>query len=80
MSSVDRPAIIPAPTRSILAIVPLTSTRARVAAVVAAALLVCTGSDISQYWVWSVTGLRPIDDTNEAYKLGVNHLIYGLTH
>ena len=25
-------------------------------------------------------GLRPIDDTNEAYKLGVNYIIYGLTH
>ena len=25
-------------------------------------------------------GLRPFDDTNEAYKLGVNYLIYGLTH
>ena len=26
------------------------------------------------------TGLRPIDDTNEAYKLGVNYIIYGMTH
>ena len=25
-------------------------------------------------------GLRAIDDTNEAYKLGVNYIIYGLTH
>ena len=24
--------------------------------------------------------LRPFDDTNEAYKLGVNYIIYGLTH
>ena len=27
-----------------------------------------------------MTGLRPVDDTNEAYKLGVNFIIYGLTH
>ena len=32
------------------------------------------------FWEWSGMGLRPIDDTNEAYKLGVNYVIYGLTH
>jgi hypothetical protein len=37
-------------------------------------------TDISQYWEWSGRQLRPLDDTNEAYKLGVNYLIYGLTH
>jgi hypothetical protein len=37
-------------------------------------------TDVSQFWEWSGTGLRPIDDTNEAYKLGVNYLMYGLTH
>jgi hypothetical protein len=37
-------------------------------------------TDISQYWEWSGRGLRPFDDTNEAYKLGINYLIYGLTH
>ena len=37
-------------------------------------------TDISQYWEWSGRGLRPFDETNEAYKLGVNYLIYGLTH
>ena len=29
---------------------------------------------------WSGTGLRPIADTNESYKLGVNYIVYGLTH
>jgi hypothetical protein len=43
-------------------------------------MIVNYNTDISQYWEWSGTGLRPIDDTNEAYKLGVNYLIYGLTH
>ncbi len=37
-------------------------------------------TDISQYWEWSGRGLRPFDDTNEAYKLGVNYIVYGLTH
>ena len=37
-------------------------------------------TDISQYWEWSGRGFRPFDDTNEAYKLGVNYLIYGMTH
>jgi hypothetical protein len=37
-------------------------------------------TDISQYWEWSARGLRPVDDTNEAYKLGVNSILYGLTH
>jgi hypothetical protein len=37
-------------------------------------------TDISQYWEWSGRGFRPVVDTNEAYKLGVNYLVYGLTH
>jgi hypothetical protein len=37
-------------------------------------------TDISQFWEWSGRGLRPFDDTNEAYKLGINYLIYGMTH
>jgi hypothetical protein len=43
-------------------------------------MIINYNTDISQYWEWSGTGLRPINDTNEAYKLGVNYLIYGLTH
>ena len=37
-------------------------------------------TDISEFWEWSDTGLRPIDESNEAYKLGVNYIIYGMTH
>ena len=37
-------------------------------------------TDVSQNWEWSGRGFRPFDQTNEAYKLGVNYLIYGLTH
>jgi len=43
-------------------------------------ILVNYNTDVSQFWEWSGTGLRPIDDTNEAYKLGVNYIVYGLTH
>jgi hypothetical protein len=43
-------------------------------------MIVNYNTDISQYWEWSGQGLRPISDTNEAYKLGVNYIIYGLTH
>jgi hypothetical protein len=43
-------------------------------------MIVNYNTDISQFWEWSGRGLRPIDETNEAYKLGVNYVIYGLTH
>ena len=43
-------------------------------------MVVNYNTDISQYWEWSGRGFRPFDETNEAYKLGVNYLIYGLTH
>jgi hypothetical protein len=37
-------------------------------------------NDIGDYWEWSGTGLWPIDLSNEAYKFGVNYVMYGLTH
>ena len=43
-------------------------------------MIVNYNTDVSQFWEWSSTGLRPIDQTNEAYKLGVNYIVYGLTH
>ncbi len=43
-------------------------------------MIVNYNTDVSQFWEWSGTGLRPIDDTNEAYKLGVNYIMYGMTH
>ena len=43
-------------------------------------MIVNYNTDISQFWEWSGRGLRPIDQTNEAYKLGVNYLMYGMTH
>jgi hypothetical protein len=37
-------------------------------------------NDVPEYWEWSGQGLFPFDTSNDAYKLGVNYLIYGLTH
>ena len=37
-------------------------------------------NDIGDAWQWSGTGFLPIDLSNEAYKLGVNYVMYALTH
>lgn len=37
-------------------------------------------NDISEYWQFSNTGVAPVDLTNEAYKFGVNYVMYALTH
>jgi len=36
--------------------------------------------DVAEYWEFSDQGLWPIDLSNEAYKLGVNYMVYGLIH
>ena len=36
-------------------------------------------NDLSEYWEHSDEGYAPVDVTNEAYKIGVNEFIYGLT-
>lgn len=37
-------------------------------------------NDIGEYWEFSDRGYYPIDLSNEAYKFGVNYIIYGMTH
>ena len=37
-------------------------------------------TDVSQFWEFSGRGLYIVDDSNQAYKLGANYFIYGLTH
>jgi hypothetical protein len=37
-------------------------------------------NDIGDAWQWSEEGFLPVDLTNEAYKLGVNYIMYALTH
>lgn len=36
--------------------------------------------DIADFWEFSGRGYYPVDASNENYKLGVNYIIYGLTH
>ena len=42
--------------------------------------LVCYNSDVAEYWEWSASGTFPVDTTNDAYKLGINYMIYAMTH
>ena len=37
-------------------------------------------TDVSNYWEFSSSGFTPVAESNEAYKLGVNYLMYALTH
>ena len=37
-------------------------------------------NDIGEYWEFSDTGWYAVDVTNEAYKFGVNYVMYALTH
>jgi uncharacterized protein DUF4159 len=37
-------------------------------------------NDVSDFWQWSDNAFNPIEDTNSAYKFGVNYVFYALTH
>lgn len=43
-------------------------------------LIVNYNNDIGEYWEWSDQGFFPIDLSNEAYKLGINYIVYAMTH
>ena len=43
-------------------------------------LIANVDNDIGESWQWSGTGFVPITASNETFKLGVNYLIYALTH
>jgi hypothetical protein len=43
-------------------------------------MVVDYNNDISDYWEWSDDPVMPIDESNEAYKYGVNYVMYALTH
>jgi hypothetical protein len=36
--------------------------------------------DLGEYWEFSDTGYMPVDLSNDAYKFGVNYVVYGMTH
>ncbi|MES2179531.1 MAG: DUF4159 domain-containing protein [Gemmatimonadota bacterium] len=37
-------------------------------------------TDVADFWEFSSQGFYPIAEGNEAYKLGVNYMVYALTH
>jgi hypothetical protein len=41
-------------------------------------VIVNYNNDIGDYWEWSDAGWVPIDLSNEAYKLGVNYVVYAM--
>ncbi len=43
-------------------------------------VIVNYNNDIGDYWEWSDSGYIPIEISNEAYKLGVNYVVYAMTH
>lgn len=43
-------------------------------------VIVNFNNDIGESWEWSDTGFIPIELSNEAYKLGVNYIVYAMTH
>lgn len=36
--------------------------------------------DLGEFWEYSSTGFFPVDMSNEAYKVGINYVIYAMTH
>jgi hypothetical protein len=43
-------------------------------------VLVNYNMDVGDFWEWSEHELYPIDLTKKGFRLGVNYVIYGLTH
>ena len=43
-------------------------------------VIVNFNNDIGDFWEWSDEDFFPVSLSNEAYKLGVNYVIYALTH
>jgi hypothetical protein len=43
-------------------------------------MIINYNTDISEFWEFSGTGMVPIESSNDAYKLGVNYIMYGMTH
>ena len=37
-------------------------------------------NDIGDYWEWADHALTPVSLSNEAFKFGINYIIYGMTH
>jgi hypothetical protein len=37
-------------------------------------------NDIGESWQWAPAGFIPVDSKNETFKIGVNYIVYALTH
>ncbi len=37
-------------------------------------------ADIGDLWEWAAEGFYPLDPTNDAFKMGVNYIVYSMTH
>jgi hypothetical protein len=37
-------------------------------------------SDLAEYWEWAPDNFFPVDPTNEAFRLGVNYIVYAMNH
>ena len=37
-------------------------------------------SDLAEYWEYAAQGYFPDDPTNDAFRLGINYLVYAVTH
>jgi len=42
-------------------------------------MIINQNNDLSEYWEYSDQGMYPIDLSNEAYKLGINYIVYALS-
>ena len=36
--------------------------------------------DLGEFWEFTGTGFAPVDVTNDAYKYGINYVVYAMTH
>lgn len=43
-------------------------------------MVINVNMDVSEYWEWADTPYMSVSDTNEAFKLGINYVIYAMTH
>jgi hypothetical protein len=43
-------------------------------------MILNVSADIGESWQWAGTGFMAVDVSNEGFKLGVNYLVYSLTH
>jgi hypothetical protein len=42
--------------------------------------LINLNCDLAEYWEYFGRGFFPIDMSNDAFKMGVNYIVYGLSH